>query len=188
MSVREHTLSILVRNEPGVLSKIAGMFYRRGHNIETLTVGKTHQPGLSKIVISVPTDDRTIEHLRRQIENLVDVEKATLVERNQSILMEVCLLRVAYKNPSERMEIMASAQPYRPQLVGIDDHSLTLQIAERPILVDDFVSTMRRHEVLDVSRTGMTAIGPPMSISIQVHGDEPVAAESLATPWQGDDR
>lgn len=166
-----HTLSILVRNEPGVLTKIAGTFYRRGFNIETLTVGKTHIAGLSKILISVPGDPREIEFLRRQIENLVDVHQASLLDSPRSILMEVCLIRIAYDSPAERRDIMTNAQPYLPRIVAIDDQAMTLEIAERPVLVDDFVTTMTRHRILDVSRTGMTALGPPQA---------PVVSE----PWE----
>jgi acetolactate synthase-1/3 small subunit len=71
---KAHTLAILVRNRPGVLTKIAGMFYRRNYNIKAITAGKMHIGDVSKIVITVPMDDRDIELLRRQIENLVDVE------------------------------------------------------------------------------------------------------------------
>jgi acetolactate synthase-1/3 small subunit len=145
---REHTLSILVRNKPGVLTKIAGMFYRRDYNIKTLTVGKMHISGLS------------IELLRRQIENMADVQWARLLNRNHSIMMEVCLMRLAYSSPAERRQIMASAQPYAPRIRRIGDRSITLEIAESPEIVDDFVEVMRKHNIFDMSRSGMTALGP----------------------------
>jgi acetolactate synthase I/III small subunit len=160
--IHEHTLSILVRNKAGVLTKIAGVFYRRGYNISTLTVGKMHTPDVSKILISVPVDDRDVELLRRQIENFVNVQQVRLLDRTQSIMLEVCLTRVGYRSPEERREIMTSANPYRPRLVAIDDTSITLMITESPIVVNDFVGIMSKHEILDVSRTGMTAMGPEM--------------------------
>ncbi len=157
---REHTLSIMVRNKPGVLTKIAGMFYRRNYNISALTVGKMHIQGLSKILISVPVDDRDVELLRRQIENMVDVQWAKLLDRNQSILIEVCLIRIAYDSSEERREIMANSHPYRPRIRRVSDRSITLEIAENPDIVDDFVEVMSQHEIFDISRTGMTALGP----------------------------
>ena len=157
---REHTLSIMVRNKPGVLTKIAGMFYRRDYNIKTLTVGKMHLEGLSKIQISVPVDDRDVELFRRQIENMADVQWVRLLNRNQSLMMEVCLMRLAYSSPTERREIMASAQPYQPRIRRIGDRSITLEIAESPEIVDDFVEIMSRHNIFDMSRSGMTALGP----------------------------
>lgn len=157
---REHTLSIMVRNKPGVLTKIAGMFYRRDYNIKTLTVGKMHVDGLSKIQISVPVDKRDIELLRRQIENLADVQWARLLDRNQSIMMEVCLMRLAYSSAQERRQIMSSAQPFQPRIRNMTDRSITIEIAESPELVDDFVEVMSRYNIFDMSRSGMTALGP----------------------------
>jgi acetolactate synthase-1/3 small subunit len=159
---RSHTLSILVRNKPGVLTKIAGMFYRRHYNIQDLTVGKMHTDDVSKIVISVPVDQRDIELLRREIENMVDVQRARLLDRNQSILMEVCLMRLAYDTPDERRAIMADAQPYQPTIRRIGDHSITLMVSEDPDIVEDFVQVMNKHDIFDISRTGMTALGPDL--------------------------
>jgi acetolactate synthase-1/3 small subunit len=157
----EHTLSILVHNKPGVLTKIAGMFYRRDYNIQAITAGKMHfDADVSKIIMSVPIDERDIELLRRQIENLVDVKSAILLNRNQSILREVCLVRFAYGSPKERREIMADAQPYSPQIRRIGDRSITLEVCEDPEIVNDFVEVMRRYDIFDISRTGMTALGP----------------------------
>jgi acetolactate synthase-1/3 small subunit len=152
----------MVRNRPGVLTKIAGMFYRRDYNIKTLTVGKMHVNGLSKILISVPADERDVELLRRQIENLADVQWVRLLDRNQTIMMEVCLMRLAYSSPEERRQIMASAQPYQPRIRRIGDRTITLEIAESPEIVDDFVEVMSRHNIFDMSRSGMTALGPGM--------------------------
>ena len=159
---RVHTLSIMVRNKSGVLTKIAGMFYRRDYNIKTLTVGKMHVDGLSKILISVPVDDRDVELLRRQIENLPDVQWARLLDRDQTIMMEVCLMRLAYSSPKERRGILASAQPYQPRIRKVGDRSITLEISESPEIVDDFVEVMSAHTIFDMSRSGMTALGPGM--------------------------
>lgn len=158
---REHTLSIMVRNQPGVLTKISSVFYRHNYNIESLTVGKMHHLGLSKILISVPIDDRDIELLRRQIENLVDIKWAKLLDRNQSTMLEVCLLRLACDSPRERRGIMATAEPYVPRIREVSDRSITLEVCESPELIDDFVETMMgQYEIFDLSRSGMTAMGP----------------------------
>ncbi len=179
---REHTLSIMVRNNAGVLTKIAGLFYRRDYNIQTLTVGKMHVPGLSKILISVPVDDRDVEVLRRQIENLVDVQWVRLLNRNQSLMMEVCLIRLAYDSPAQRRDIMATAQPYQPRIRRIGDRSITLEISESPEIVDDFIDVMGEHDIFDVSRTGMTALGPglpPVKRDAQVDSMESAHLEGV---------
>ena len=166
---REHVLSIMVKNTPGVLTKIAGMFYRRGHNIKTLTVGKMHIPGLSKLIISLPMDDADVELLRRQIENLVDVKHALLLNVNQSIMIETCLVRIECESPDLRDEIMQASNPYRPRICGVDGHSIVLEIAETMDMIDDFVATMSRFNIIDVSRTGMTALGPNPALLEAIH-------------------
>ena len=158
--IREHTLSITVRNRPGVMTKIAGMFYRRDFNIETLTVGKTHIDGVSKIVITVPSRSDELLLLQRQIENLVDVYEVRLLDGRHAIKMEMCLIGLACDSPEERLQIMATAQPYRPRIRGTGSGTVTLEVADEPGIIDDFVAVMGRHRIVAVSRTGMTAIGP----------------------------
>jgi acetolactate synthase-1/3 small subunit len=158
----EHTLSILVHNRPGVLTKIAGIFYRHDYNIESLTVGKMPEAGVSKILISVPEDHRDIELLRRQIENLVDIKCASLLDRSRSVMTEVCLMQLAYDSQTERREIMRSAGPYAPRICGVGDGVITLEISELPEVVDDFVEAMGQFRVVDTSRSGMTALGPDL--------------------------
>jgi acetolactate synthase-1/3 small subunit len=157
--ITEHTLSITVRNRPGVMTKIAGMFYRRDFNIETLTVGKTHIDGVSKIVITVPSHADELSLLQRQIENLVDVYEVRLLDGRHAIKMEMCLIGIAFESPEERLQIMATAQPYRPRIRGTSLGTVTLEVADEPGIVDDFVAVMGRYRIVDVSRTGMTAIG-----------------------------
>ncbi len=157
---REYVLSILVRNRPGVLTKIAGMFYRRGHNISTLTVGKMHKEGISKLIVSLEMERLEVELLRRQIENLVNVHSAVLLPRDQSILTEVCLIRLETPTPDVRERIMATSMPYRPRICGLGNGTIVLEVADKKEIIDDFVETMGRFEIVDVSRTGMTALGP----------------------------
>jgi acetolactate synthase-1/3 small subunit len=166
---REYVLSILVRNRPGVLTKIAGMFYRRGHNISTLTVGKMHKEGISKLIISLMMEMEEVELLRRQIENLVNVESAVLLPRDQSILTEVCLIRLRTRRAGEREEIMVSAMPYRPRILGVDPGTIVLEVADKKEIIDDFVETMGKYGIVDVSRTGMTALGPEIEALEKVY-------------------
>ena len=178
MNKQEHTFSILVQNEAGALTKIAQLFYRRGYNIETLTVGKTHRPGLSKILVSVPVDDRDVELLRRQLSNLQDVVRAEFLDRQRCIRTEVCLIRLTTRSLEERTRIMGSAHPYRPRLRAIDERSIYLEVSDTPEMIDDFMITMGQYEILDVARTGMTALGPslereacPVSLDGQPEGE-----------------
>ncbi len=160
MNKQEHTFSILVQNEAGALTKIAQLFYRRGYNIESLTVGKTQNPRLSKILISVPVDDRDVEYLRRQLRNLHDVVEAEFLDRARCIRTEVCLIQLGTSTLEERTRIMGDAHPYRPRIRAIDERSIYLEVSDTPEMIDDFMTIMGQHEILDVARTGMTALGP----------------------------
>ena len=168
---RNHTLSILVRNQPGALAKIAGTFFRRGYNIETMTVYKTHMKDLTKILISGQADDRDAEHLRRQIENMVDVKEARLLDRGRSLTLEMCLIQMGYESIEERKEIMTAAGPYRPNLRAVNGCSVILEMVGDPEIVDDFVAVMGQYNMMDVSRTGMTVLGPSLPT---MHGAETV--------------
>ena len=158
-----HILSVLVRNRPGVLAKIAGIFCRHDYNIESLTVGKMHTADISNILVAVPEDQRDIELIRRQIENLVDIKSARLLDRSQPIVTEVCLIRLVYDSREARREIMKNAQPYMPRICDVDNNSITLEISGQPDILDDFVEAMSQFDIFDVSRSGMTALSPDFS-------------------------
>lgn len=157
---QNHTLSILVGNQPGAAVKISGMFYRRGYNIETMTVYKTHIKGLTKIIISGQASDRDAEHLRRQIENMVEVSEARLLDRALSLSREMCLVQMEFASEGEREEITTAASPYHFKLRAVTPTSIILEIVASPDIVDDFVAVMGRYKMVEVSRTGMTVIGP----------------------------
>jgi acetolactate synthase-1/3 small subunit len=155
-------LSVLVQNAPGVLSKIAGLFYRTGLNIETLTVGKTHEVGISKIVLSVPTDHAGVEELRAKIAALSDVRSASILDESRCLIQEVLLVRVGFDSREQRMAIMAIAQPYHTKLRSVLSDEMTLEVADVPGILDDFVAHLAEFRILEVSRTGMTAVGPAL--------------------------
>lgn len=158
----EHTLAILVANQPGALTKIAGTFFRRGYNIETMTVYKTHIKDLTKILISGQAEDRDAEHLRRQIENMVDVQEARLLDRSQSITSEMCLVQLGFETDAERREIITVAAPYGAKIKNVNGKSIILEMVSTPDIVDDFVSMLCQYNMMDISRTGMTMIGPSL--------------------------
>ena len=157
---QNHTLSILVGNQPGAATKISGMFYRRGYNIETMTVYKTHILGLTKMIISGQASDRDAEHLRRQIENMVEVSEARLLDRSLTLSREMCLVQMEFDSDIEREAITRAASPYPFKIRAINGGSIILEVVAAPDIVDDFVSTMARYNMADISRTGMTVIGP----------------------------
>jgi acetolactate synthase-1/3 small subunit len=171
-----HTLAILVRNQPGVLARIAGMFHRRGYNIETIAAYKSHIEGMTKIHISGQAYDRDAELLRRQVENMVDVCEARLLDRSQSFMLEMCLIQMGFDSFAERAELMAALSPYKPNLRVVNGSSIILEVVGSPEIVDDFVKMASRFRMMDVSRTGMTVLGPSLPTKKKDEDDVPGAA------------
>ena len=94
----KHTISMLVEDEPGVMTRVAGLFARRGFNIDTITVGKTHHKRISKIVITVKGDDRVVEQIEKQVNKLVDVFRISELSEEDSVIKELCLVKVTLAN------------------------------------------------------------------------------------------
>ena len=151
-------LIIYVHSRPGVLAKIASMFYRRGLNIGTLTVGNAHQPELAKIVVRVAAPRADIERLVPSLANLVDVLAVDMTDVRTARAQELCLVRVAARGRAERDALFAAAAPFQPTLVDATDDSLVIEVAGTPAAIELFLDTIERFGVIDVSRTGVTTL------------------------------
>ena len=103
--IKRHTISMLVEDHSGVLTRIAGLFSKRGFNIETITVGKTQKKGISKMVITVFADNKTIEQVEKQVNKLIDTLKVRNMTINDSIVRELCLIKISAKTKEEKEEI-----------------------------------------------------------------------------------
>lgn len=147
-----------VHNRPGVLAKIAGMFYRRGLNIRTLTVGSTHEPELSKMVVRVSGPRPDLERLVPSVGNLVDVLAVEMSDVDATRAQELCLVRVAAIDRADREAVLAAAAPFQPTLVDAGESSIVLEVAGSPAAIDLLLDTLARFNVLDVSRTGVTTL------------------------------
>jgi len=127
----KHTISVLVEDEAGVLTRIAGLFARRGFNIESLAVGPTEQVGVSRIVMVVPGDDDTIEQLTKQLHKLINVIKVTDITKIPCVERELMLVKVS-TNSNNRGELLQVAQVFRARVVDIAEDSLTLEVVGDP--------------------------------------------------------
>jgi acetolactate synthase I/III small subunit len=127
----KHTLSVLVEDEAGVLSRIAGLFARRGFNIESLAVGPAEQGGISRITMVVPGDDRIIEQLTKQLYKLINVLKVQDITETPCVERELMLLKVNATSVN-RSEIVELAQIFRARVVDVAEDSLTLEVVGDP--------------------------------------------------------
>jgi acetolactate synthase-1/3 small subunit len=168
-------LIIYVHSRPGVLAKIASMFYRRGLNIRTLTVGNTHEPELAKIVVRVAGPRADLERLVPSLANLVDVLTVDMTDVHAARAQELCLVRVAATDRVERDRILAAVAPFQPTLVDAGEESLVIEVAGTPAAVELFIETIGPFGVIDVSRTGVTTLPglrvPSIATNREADGD-----------------
>lgn len=149
---------IYVHNRPGVLAKVASIFHRRALNIGTLTVGTTHQPELSKMVVRVAGTGPKLERVAAAIRNLIDVLSVELCDSGALRAQELCLVRVAAGSHAERETVLAAAAPFAATLVDAAADSVVLEVAGTPVAIELLIAVLARFTVLDMSRTGVTAM------------------------------
>jgi acetolactate synthase-1/3 small subunit len=154
---REHIIGILVDDHPGVMSKLCGLFARRGFNIDSIIVGKTDKPGLTHIVVSLVADNRTIEQVEKQINKLIDVVKITDLSPKHSVVREHCLVRVS-STESSRDAIVNLAKLKDAKVLNVNHTSIILELVDSPQKIDNFLEMLAKYGVKELSRTGINAM------------------------------
>jgi len=153
----KHTLSVLVEDEAGVLTRIAGLFARRGFNIESLAVGPAEQMGVSRITMVVPGDDRIIEQLTKQLYKLINVLTVQDITQIPCVERELMLLKI--NAPSvHRSEVIELAQIFRARVVDISEDSVTLEVVGDPGKMVAIVQMLSRFGIREIARTGKVAL------------------------------
>ncbi|MBW4596170.1 MAG: acetolactate synthase small subunit [Brasilonema angustatum HA4187-MV1] len=153
----KHTLSVLVEDEAGVLSRISSLFARRGFNIESLAVGPAEQSGISRITMVVPGDDRVIEQLIKQLYKLINVLKVQNVTEIPCVERELMLLKVNATS-SSRSEIVGIAQIFRARVVDVAEDSVTLEVVGDPGKMVAIVQVLQKFGLKEIARTGKIAL------------------------------
>ncbi|MDI9634040.1 MAG: acetolactate synthase small subunit [Methanolinea sp.] len=156
--MKPHTLSVLVENKPGVLSRVTGLFSRRGFNIESLAVGVCEEPGTSRITIVCIGDDAQIEQVMKQLNKLIDVIKVSDLTENDRVERELALIKVNAEPGSSRAEIMQLASIFRAQIIDVGAKTLVLSVAGETKKIDALEKLLRQYGVKELVRTGTIAI------------------------------
>lgn len=151
----QHTLSVIVEDKPGVLSRVASMFSNRGFNIHSLAVGPTHVAGRSHITVVV--DAPELEQLKKQLHKLVNVIKVTELDRVDALESEVMLARIS-SDPVNRGEIADTAGLFGARMVDLASNSITFEVAGTPEHLASFVDHMKPYGVIDLVKSGRVAI------------------------------
>ena len=152
-----HTISVLVENKFGVLTRIAGLFSGRGYNIDTLNVGPTQDPNTSRMTIVTRGDDATLEQIVMQLNKLVDVLQVQDFREGEYVDRELILVKVSVDSKT-RAEVMQITDIFRAKIVDVQPASLTIEITGDESKTDKFVQLMRTFGVLELIRTGKAAL------------------------------
>jgi acetolactate synthase-1/3 small subunit len=153
----KHTLSVLVEDEAGVLSRISGLFARRGFNIESLAVGPAEQGGVSRITMVIPGDDRVIEQLTKQLYKLVNVLKVQDITETPCVERELMLLKVNASS-SNRSEVIELSQIFRARVVDVAEDFLTLEVVGDPGKMVAILQVLQKFGLREIARTGKIAL------------------------------
>jgi acetolactate synthase-1/3 small subunit len=154
---RKHLLSLLVENKPGVLARIAGLFSRRGFNIDSLAVGPTEDPEISRITLTVDGAVHPIDQVTKQLHKLVNVIKIRDMEPETTIAREMALFRVQ-AGVENRAEVMQFAEIFDSTIVDVSRRTLTIEVTGTQDQIDAFERMIRPHGLIEMARTGEVAI------------------------------
>jgi len=153
-----HTISVLVENHPGVLARIAGLFSGRGFNIDSLSVGETEDPTVSRMTVVASGDDVVVEQIGKQLNKLVDTIKVVDLTGVEHVERELVLVKVA-ADGAARSEIMQIADIFRAKVVDVGAKSLIVEATGTEDKVDALVELLERFGIQELARTGRIALG-----------------------------
>ena len=153
-----HTLSVLVQNKPGVLARTAGLFSRRGYNIESLTVGVTEKEDVSRMTIVVAGDDTVVEQVTKQLNKLIEVIKVSDLTKESYVNRELVLIKVT-ADGSNRGEIMQLVDVFRARIVDVAAKSLIIEITGDAGKIAALIDMLKQFGIKEIVRTGTLALG-----------------------------
>lgn len=152
----EQVLSIIVRNQPGVLMRVAGMFSRRGFNIDSLAVGITEEVEFSRITVSMNADNAIVKQVCKQLAKLVEVEAVKVLPAQASAKRSMMLIKV--KTDSKRLEILAAAEIFRANAIDVGTDSMIFSLTGVIDKLNAFVDVMKPYGILEMVQTGIVAL------------------------------
>lgn len=150
-------LSILVENTAGVLSRVAGLFSRRGYNIDSLTVGETEDPAVSRMTVMASGDNQILEQIGKQLSKLEDVREIKELKPNSSVCRELVLVKV-HAQAENRQSVIAVADIFRAKIVDVAQDSLMVELTGNQAKIDAFIKLLDGFQILELVRTGITGL------------------------------
>ena len=155
--MKKIVLSLLMENNAGVLSRIAGLFSRRGYNIDSITAGETTTPGVTRMTVVASGEDEQLVQIKKQLAKLTEVLEIEELPEYDSVTRELILLKVRAK-AEERQQIIAVADVFRAKIVDIGQRSLVIELTGAKAKLEAFLSLLEGYEILELARTGITGL------------------------------
>lgn len=155
--MKQHIITALVNNHSGVLTRISGLFARRGFNIDSLSVCATAEPSYSRMTIISTSDGAEISQIIKQLDKLVDVIKVTELKTDACVARELLLVKINLL-PSQRPEIESTCNMYKAKTVDVSPESMILELTGEPNKLDAFIGVVRGYGIIELIRTGLTAL------------------------------
>ena len=155
--MRHAVFSILVENSSGVLSRVAGLFSRRGYNIDSLTVGETTDPKVSRMTVTVTGDDDVLEQIEKQLSKLIDVKEVVELPAEASVCRELVLVKVEC-DTTRRQEIIAISDIFRANIVDVSTESVIIELTGAQSKLNAFIELLNGFKITELARTGITGL------------------------------
>lgn len=156
--MRKKVFQLLVDNTSGVLSRISGLFSRRGYNIESITAGVTADPRFTRITIVASGDDEILAQIEKQVAKLVDVRDIKVLQPEESVYRELVLIKVKAE-ANRRQGVMSVADIFRAKIIDVAMESLTVELTGAQSKIEAFINLLDGYEILELARTGITGLG-----------------------------
>lgn len=155
--MKTHTLAVLVSNHAGVLARVAGLFSRRGYNIDSVAVGTTEDPEVSRMTLVVRGDDRVLEQVTKQLHKLIDVIKISDVTNDPVVKRELALVKVS-ANATSRAAIIQIIDIFRASIVDVAEKTVTCEITGGQDKIEALIQLLRPYGIREIARTGVIAM------------------------------
>lgn len=156
--MQKKVFQIIVDNTAGVLSRISGLFSRRGYNIESITAGDTTDPRYTRITIVASGDDVILEQIEKQVAKLVDVRNIKELKPDDSVYRELLLIKV-YATAAERQGVLSISDIFRAKVIDVSAESLTMELTGSQSKIEAFLKMFENYTILEIARTGITGLG-----------------------------
>ena len=161
-------IAVYVENKYGVLTRVAGLFMRKGFNIDSLTVGETEDPAYSRMTITLNGDNYAREQLINQLKKLHNVQEVKLLESAQNVERELLLVKVP-NQPATRSEIMAAADVYRGKIIDYSTDAMIIEVTGEPLKIQAFIDVLKPIGIIEMYRTGIVSLERGATV---LHGSE----------------